>query len=337
MQANAKRASDVGYGWTKFSVGEVEKGTTGGAVVKTDAFQSLPFAKQTIFDMGGLGKGPRLIDVNFLEDDYCVSDNPSIVAPASTTRIKGEKFVASREYGVCLAAAIKSMGVSSLDKLVLGTPVGNYVSAKKILEERFSECIEFDGRSVAIKKLQVVAQPIGGLVWHYFSTNSVKSISDTPRLLIDAGYGTLDWVVAHGLTPNVSESGSSSDGVSKFVDEVFLRLREGEKGISESAVLRNKIDRLITRDESLFYRGKTHERKEYEEVINKMADDAVQLVSSSIGDPSFLQSIVLMGGGARLFQRALHKSFGGIPVELIADARNANVCGFQIIAEHGSA
>jgi len=72
------------------------------------------------------------------------------------------------------------------------------------------------------------------------------------------------------------------------------------------------------------------------EMIEGKATQAVQSILSHIGDAGTLQSVVLMGGGAPLFQSALAAAFRPIEVEVIASARFANVKGFQSVAERGA-
>ena len=59
----------------------------------------------------------------------------------------------------------------------------------------------------------------------------------------------------------------------------------------------------------------------------------MQLILSKVGDTGTLRSVVLMGGGAPLLQSALAKALKPIDVEVIANARYANIKGFQAIAQ----
>jgi plasmid segregation protein ParM len=327
------RAADVGYGWTKFSTGPVRADGDGRIVIDAQGFQSAPFQRVAGFEMGSVGKLPKMTTVSVAGISYCVSEDPTLLGPAASTRIEGDNFVSSVAHEVCLAAAIKEMGVNEIESLVLGTPVGNFATAKEALLKKFSDGITFDGRSVPIRQLRVLAQPIGGLVWHYFSTSRASELKGVQRLLVDVGYGTLDWVVTQGLIPNPTKSGSTRDGVSKFIDAVCRMLEDGQSGIDKDAVTIEGVDKLITRNTPFVYGGREWTFADVAPQVAKIAEDATQKILASIGRTKTLQSVVLMGGGARLYQSVLHKALQPLKIELIGDAQYANVNGFQLIAE----
>jgi plasmid segregation protein ParM len=327
------RAADVGYGWTKYTTRSLRNDGDGRLVADAQSFQSAPFPRVGSFDMGGVGPQPKIISVNVAGIEYCVSDEPAKIAPASSSRGKGESYVESIAYEVCLAAAIKAMNVNEIDSLVLGTPVGNFQTAKASLVKKFSDGIRFDGRSVPIHKLRVLVQPIGGLIWHYFSNSRVGEIKEAPRLLVDVGYGTLDWVVTEGLTPNPAKSGSTHDGVSAFVDAICLMLRNGESRIGKDSLMIDRVDKLLTRHAAFTRDGREWTYPEIAPHVTTLAQTATQNILESIGDPAMLESVVLMGGGARLYQGTLSKALHPLKIELIGNAQYANVNGFQIIAE----
>ena len=327
-----RRAIDLGYGWTKFSTGDVTR-TDERMDVQVDAFQSVPFPKPVFVDTSGMARGPRLWQVRVDGFDYCVSDAPAMVAPNALHRVRGENYVTTSQYEVCMAAAVKAMEVTRLDVLVVGTPVGNYEQARAALVERFGQGISFDERRVEIGSLRVIVQPVGGLIWHFLSTQRARAIEGVDRLLVDVGYGTLDWVVATGLVVNPSCSGSASYGVSSFLDDAYREVRGGAPGIEQGSTLMEGLDRLLVRGNELFYRGRTWQRQDFAGIAEARAQQAVQLILSKVGDTGTLRSVVLMGGGAPLLQSALAKALKPIDVEVIANARYANIKGFQAIAQ----
>ena len=97
--------------------------------------------------------------------------------------------------------------------------------------------------------------------------------------------------------------------------------------------LHDAVDRLLISGTSFKYHGKLHRREDYARLIEETAFEAVEFVKGKLGRIGVYDSVVLMGGGAGLYQHALTAAFAGIPVELIAEGRFANVRGFQLIAE----
>jgi plasmid segregation protein ParM len=331
--SSAHRAIDVGYGFTKFTTAETRQLEGGVLTVPTDQFSSVPFHKPTTMGGMGLGAGPRTIDVKLAGVNYCVSDDPAAIAPDDATRGEGERYTESMQYDVCMAAAVKTMGVESLDVLVLGTPVGNYLAAKTQLQRRYSNGIRFDDRDVPIGSLRVVPQPIGGLAWHYASRRRAGDIGKVNRLLVDVGFGTLDWVVAQGLVPNPSKSGTTGGGVSKYIRAVVSQMKHGQAGIAQSLALTEMVDKMLTQNTGVSYRRHRYERDDFKDMLDAIAMESAQQIFSTLGDVGVIESVVLMGGGATLMQSAIAKVLRPVHVELIAESRLANVKGFQLIAE----
>jgi plasmid segregation protein ParM len=327
------RAIDVGYGHTKLTTGPIEKRDSDRHVPIT-SFHSAPFPRQPSMEMGGMEKGPSLVNVKVGGIEYSVSDNPASVAPEISSRVRGGDYVGSNTYEVCLAAAVKLLETDHLDVLVLGTPVSNFATARETLKNKFGRGIQFDGASVEIKELKVVIQPIGGLVWHYLSSGRAAEVGRHRRLLVDVGYGTLDWVVAEGLTVNAGKSGSAQFGVSKFLDVVHAQLNPQSKTIGQNLAFYDDLDRMVMHGDTIMYRGKPCQREMYGDLLGRLANEATQQIAATVGDPVSLSSVVLMGGGARLLQSALSRAYKDIKVELIESAQFANVRGFQAIAEH---
>lgn len=327
------RAIDAGYGWTKFTTSDVRREGER-LTVDVGAFQSLPFVARTTLDAAGMGEKPNTLNVRVNGVTYQVSDNPAPIAPKASNRIRGDRYTESDLYAVCMAAAAKSMGVEVFDNLVVGTPVGNFESAKKALQAKFGTGISFDDKTVPIKTLHVVPQPVGGLVWHFFANKRQGELNKHPRLLVDVGYGTLDWVAAHGLTTNTERSGSASYGISNFVDHIATEIKGGNSGIGENLWLYDAIDKMLISGVPFKYKGAEWQRETFLDALERIATEAVQQVIASAGDTGMFHSIVLMGGGGRLYQSALAKAFHPIPIELVAEAQFANVRGFQLLAEH---
>ena len=326
------RAIDTGYGWTKFTTGDATR-VAGGVEVPTSAFQSLPFEARGGLDAAGMERRPNTIALQVDGVNYVVSDDPAPIAPQESTRVRGDKYTESSAYGICMAAAVKKMGIDRLDNLVVGTPVGNFDSAKAALHHRYNADIIFDDQRILIKRLHVIAQPVGGLVWHYLS-NGKPDLNRHPRLLVDVGYGTLDWVAAQGLTTNIERSGSRKLGVFKFVEKIAREVAGENANVSENLWLTDAIDKLLSSDKTLEFGGVKWQRHMFAPILEKIAVEGVQQIIASAGDVRMFTSVVVMGGGGHLYVEALKKAFAPIPIDVVPEARFANVRGFQLIAEH---
>lgn len=330
MEHRVERAIDVGYGWTKFSTSNafiVDAKIT----IDVQAFQSLPMpVTREAFDLSTSSeyKGMSVL-VKLKDSAYLVSDAPTYSADA--LRVRGSNYSSTEQYEVCMAAAVKAMKVSCLDHLVVGTPVGDYESTKAVLKAKFGKGIDVDGKAVEIRNLHVVAQPVGGLVWHYYSKGLQSQLVQQPRLLVDVGHGTLDWVAVQGLKTNFDRSGSVRLGVSHFVDRVVEEIK-GVKGL-EDVSFSDQVDQMLLLNKPLPFGDQSFRFEDFQSLIEQIASRGVQHIESSIGDLRMYQSVVLMGGGAPLYKVALGKAFKTTRIEIVDNARFANVRGFQLLAE----
>ena len=307
------RAIDTGYGWTKFTSGHSRR-ENGQTEIAVAAFQSLPFRRSSDAAITGLSGGPALLDVKIGESTYYVSNDPAKVAPSASTRIAGQHYTESKMYEVCMAAAVKAMEIDEIEHLVIGTPVSNHVAAKANLKDRFGAGIAFDDKQVAIKHLHVTVQPIGGLVWQVFSSNKQSDVNRHPRLLVDVGYGTFDWVTAEGFTANIESSGSGSYGAAKFVQRVVEKIEAGS-AVDDNLWLHDAVDRLLISGTSFKYHGRLHRREDYARLIEETAFEAVEFVKGKLGRIGVYDSVLLMGGGAGLYQHALAAAFAGMRLD----------------------
>jgi plasmid segregation protein ParM len=332
LHNDANRAIDLGYGWVKYATGNSTRDESDRTIVPVDSFQSIVWSNPAQFGVPELSS-TKLLTVRVGSQRFAVSKEPESVAPRSAVRMKGDDYVSTTQYGVCMAAAIKAMRVGSINTLVVGTPVGNYVKARQDILSRFSSGVQFDNVEVPIKRLRVVPQPIGGLFWHMISSRRQAELMGKIRLLIDAGYGTLDWVVANGNTANAETSGSNGYGVSKFIDAVASNIKGSSHGIGADLLFSAAVDTMITMGRPFDFAGKSQHLDLHAETIDQTAHVALQDLKSQVGSFDMIASILVMGGGANLYARALKRMAGDISIEYVAQPQFANVRGFQLLAE----
>jgi len=320
--AEHNRAIDLGYGWTKVSTGD-------GSI---KSFQSLPWRNPR--SLSAVDAPAQVMTVIVGGVPYGVPDEPETYAPPDVTRVRGDGYVSSEQYAVCMAAAVKVMRVQSLHRLVVGTPVGNFEPARKELLKRFATGVTFDTTHVPIQRLQVVPQPIGGLAFHLHDAGGGEALEE-PRLLIDVGYGTLDWVWATGAKVNAERSGSSSNGVASFVDAVFRAIHGDAHGLGQDLLEAAHIDRMLTRGKPFTLDGERHSRETHEKLVDALARAAFDELLQRVGSLRMCHSIVLMGGGAEIYKKAAIRSAGKVPVQMVREPQWANIRGFQLLADRG--
>ena len=320
------RAIDLGYGWTKLSRSNMQSD----GAVEVQTFQSIPWANPKSIGTGMVRD--NIIRLKYKDQLYGLSDDPASAAPRNSSRVRGEHYIQSEQYAVCMAAAVKLMGVPRIDTLVVGTPVGNFEQSKPVIEQLFAKGITFDATHVPVDKIKVVPQPIGGLVSHMKVAKEGMNKGGM-RLLIDVGYGTLDWVLVSGARVNAEASGSTSNGVARFVDAVIEKITGSVHGLGQDLMLAASVDKMIVQDIPFPHRGKEQTRNGHEALIQQIASAAFQELQQRVGSLDMCESVVLMGGGANLYGQVIARALSPIPVEIVENPRYANIRGFQILAE----
>ena len=337
------RAIDVGCGHVKFSTGEsgISKGVFD---IACGSFPALPIRSTRHYkeDASGVELGAKLkvtsIDVD--GQTFVISADPEVIAVPSDSRSAGENYVSSRSFRICIAAAIKQMQLPypRIDHLVLGAPVGNFEAAKKALLENFAVGVQFDDQKVGIGQIHVVQQPIGGLLYQYRTNGHEADLAGYTRLVIDVGYGTLSWVVAHGLVPVHDRSGTVSYGVERLIDTIHHEVSKAYGSFSENLAITEDIDRMLKGTyNDFFFRGQSYDHERFERLINGIIDQGLEAVFKNVGKTTDLRCVVVVGGQGRRYGKRLQAMKPALHVEIVGstgtDACLANVRGFQLIAE----
>ena len=207
------RAIDLGYGHVKFSTAHAST-HEGKLKLPCASFPSLPVPSPAAASecTDGAEEAAQGLPIEVDGQHYRISQTPEQIALPSHVRGGGDSYIGSNFYRVCMAAAVKMMRlqVPCIAHLVLGTPVSNFEAGKKAIVEHFSRGVTFDGKTVQIDHIHVLRQPLGGLIYHYRRSGREGDVARFNRLIVDPGYGTLDWVVARGLHVNAPRSGSTA-------------------------------------------------------------------------------------------------------------------------------
>ena len=345
MQTDARpqiaRAIDVGCGHVKYSTDE--SSTVHEAInIPCGSFPSLPVLSTRVRadDASNGDKSAKLMSIKVDGQTFLISANPELIAVPSHVRAPGVEYVGSKFYRVCMAAAIKLMCLPypRIDHLVLGAPVGNFDAARKLLLENFSGCIEFDNQKVEIGRVYVARQPIGGLLYQYRRNRHEADPTRYMRLVIDVGYGTLNWVVAHRLVPVHERSGSAPYGVERLINAIRSEVSKAHGSISANLAINEDIDRMLQGVyDDFFFRGKSYRREAFDTLVTAIIDQGLDTVFRKVGDPNDIHSIVLVGGFASMYAVRVRATHPGTQVEVVEtnanESRFGNVRRFQLIAE----
>lgn len=314
------RAIDVGYGNTKFIRSVVD------GQAQADHFPSIvhrPAGGKPSFN-----ESPDIYAVEVNKTTYEVGPGVD-AALEGGIRIMHDNYIETEDYMALVYGALSQMNVSEIDLLVVGLPVDLMGSKKQTLEGLLTGTHIVAGREVHIHKVNAVAQPLGGFL-HYASQNSlIEELNRTRNLLIDPGFFTVDFLVSTGLREIRGKSGSHPSGVSAYLKSVAKSVSK-EFDINYDNI--SHIDEGIRKGTFRLYGKEVDLARYHEEALAEIAP-AIDAISNKVGDGRTIDQVILVGGGAKLFESSIKKLLPHHRVHCDEYSVVANVLGFQRIGE----
>ena len=263
---------------------------------------------------------------------YEVGPDVALAADTFRARQLHDDYTESPEYTALLRGALAMMKLSQIDLLVVGLPVALYAGRKAALEKAMTGLHEIgDGKSVTVARALAVAQPQGALV-HYASVHGkLSEIGSERSLIIDPGSRTFDWLVSQGMRLVTKQSHSVNRGVS---DVLRLLAQEISRDIGTPYRDLDAIDLALRTDKSPVIFQKPYDIKRLMPLAESVAEQAVSSMKEWLDSPHSLQNIILVGGGAFLFRRAVKSAFPRHRIHEVKEPMFANVRGFQLAGQN---
>ena len=315
------RAVDVGFGNTKYVC------SINGTDVRCAHFPSLayPSARQPAARPGEKRKTVA-IPVNGLY--YEVGPDVRLAADTFRATQLHDRYTETPEYMALLRGALALMRVEVIDLLVLGLPVSTLAGRRAFVEKLATGDHDVGGgRQVRVRKTLVVAQPQGALVHYAAQHQKLDVISMEQSLIIDPGSRTFDWLVARGMRLVQKQSHSLNRGVFDVLQVIATEISE-EIGASYTDL--DAIDQALRLGKKLMIYQRQHDLAKWAPIAQTVAQQAVSSMMQWIGADYTFQNIILVGGGAFLFKKAVKDAFPRHRIHEVKDPLYANVRGFQL-------
>lgn len=272
------------------------------------------------------------------------------------TKISQEGYCHTSQYqalmlgAIALAAAAcgaREGGEVEILCLGLGLPLTTYWTERAGLEQAWKGWFEVPlGAStvrVHVRETTVLAQPVGGLIKYADGALSGKSASETEALLsqfntmhslvLDAGGGTLDYLVAEGgVRLNPERSGANVNAMEACARAVAERCAGDslEKWLGNQKVL-SRIGESISKKQSFEANpvGVVPLEK-YWPAVESIVDQGLDEALNKVGDLSDIQLVLVVGGGGRVFSERFKKRKPEMAhrVQEMGDPLFTNVLGF---------
>ena len=329
------RAVDVGYGHTKFTSGR-DSATN---LICTD---SIPSLSRIAKENRNSGKG-----VMSRHDTFIVPvgdrffevgrDVANILHGNQVSEVMDDEFALSDAYNARLLGALNYMAPTLpnniIDILVLGLPLTTFAKHNEALAERFRgvHVINNRGETIEVKSCHVYPQPFGS----YTAYTMLKPASSHAplALVVDPGYNTFDWYVCQGMTAHDNRSDAVQRGVGSVLRAIAEDLKK-KYGFDASAdeVVRT-LDRALSKNLPFQMYGKVYDLAPHMAAGNDIIDEAAQSAKNSVGSGSDIEVIIVTGGGASYYAKAIANKFPLHEVVTLEYPATANVRGFHLIGE----
>jgi plasmid segregation protein ParM len=172
-----------------------------------------------------------------------------------------------------------------------------------------------------------MAQPNGALVDYAAQHQKIEAMQNDHSLVIDPGSRTFDWLVAKGMRLSHKRSHSIDRGVSHILQLIADDISEEIKVPYTDL---EAIDLALRTGKSLTVYQKTYDMRRMRPMVEIVVQDAVAAMMNRIGSAYNVQHVILVGGGAFLFKKAVKSTFNNHQILTVKDPVFANVRGYQI-------
>jgi plasmid segregation protein ParM len=243
-------------------------------------------------------------------------------------RNEAEDFPTRPEFRALVCSALKKANARHVKLLVLGLPVALLDKYSDDLVRCFSGTLRYDDNAppIVIERVVVLAQPLGSLIM--LNERSERRVDTPSTLIIDAGWGTIDWLVTRtsGFKLDFQRSGGSPGAGAAIYRRIAEMLAARYNARFDGL---DQIDLAIRTRSPLRAHGHSIDLGPYVSAAQDIALDSIRKVRARVRSVEDV-SIVISGGTNFLFGEAIKEVFPGTPVQTLEEPHLANVKGFVV-------
>ena len=325
------RAMDLGFGFVKH-----EKLNQETNEMEYSSFPSLaPKASNIDMSAGVLGKRNTTI-VHVDGTKYEVGPDSTDLESSDVIRALNDNYIFTDQYKALTLGAFFYMNEPVIDLLVVGLPVSNLNQSEDLKKMLIGKHQVNDEFSTEVKNVLVLAQPIGGL---YYCMNVLKNeefedLKNERNLIIDPGFQTYDFVLSNGERIIESKSDAKPGGVSKVLESIAKSISD-EKGIKYTNL--NAIDKGLRKKERIIkISGKKESLDKHIKNTKGALESSIMYMLNVLGsDCSDIDNIIMVGGGAHIFEKAIRKQkqFEDREIHVVDNPQFAILMGYHAAGE----
>lgn len=331
-------AVDIGYGFTKICKGLNTKGKI--ALSKYPSLAPLSPSTDSIGVMNQFIAKRKTVKIKSDFTIYEVGQGVNEIK-TNSTRALHSNFVGSDTWKLLLKSALLEIGQPEIDWLVLGLPVENMAKfadvekeAKKTHEIEYEENGVFVVKTVVVKNVLVIPQPLGALYNHASKAKDFQRFMRTSTLVVDAGHLTYDFLVSKGFQYANDRSGSRAGGMSAILKAIAQSVSEKIGATYDDLT---EIDIALQNDTDnrfIFVYGDEINLNDHLKATSSVIESNMNHMLNVVGDVKDVANIVVGGGPNNVFLKSVCKQFpthyAKESIHVIPNGITANVEGFQI-------
>ena len=318
---------DIGYSNLKVAFGEVGK---------EPALVSRPAGAAPAEHIG-----QRIMSSGADDPLRVLVDGKEYVAGCSHDRLENwarelhKDYTSTDSYRALFNAGLLLSGMSEIDSVVTGLPTSQYFDdglRRHLVKTMKGEHQVTPKKKIVVKDVKIVPQPLGGFVDYLNHLADPSEIEDASVLVIDPGFFSVDWVLLVNGEFKRGSSGTSLDATSVILDEASALIGK-DYG---SGPGRSKMENAVRSGRNtVSVHGTRVDIGPYLAAASATVGHIVsaQLQASLRKEESAVDAIVMVGGGAPLFETAIKEAFNKTPLTIATDSVFANARGFW----HGGA
>lgn len=285
--------------------------------------------------------GQRIMSTGADDPLRVLVDGKEYVAGCSHDRLENwarelhKDYTSTDSYRALFNAGLLLSGMTEIDRVVTGLPTSQYFDdglRKHLVKTMKGEHQVTPKKKIIVKDVKIVPQPLGGFVDYLNHLEDPSQVEDASVLVIDPGFFSVDWVLLVNGEFKRGSSGTSLDATSVILDEASALIGK-DYG---SGPGRSKMENAVRSGRNtVSVHGTRVDIAPYLAAASATVGHIVssQLQASLRKEESAVDAIVMVGGGAPLFQAAIKEAFDKTPLTIAESSVFANARGFW----HGGA
>ncbi len=282
------------------------------------------------------------------QDDFLhvlVDEEPFVAGVSSDRAEMWERslhadYSKTPSYKALMHAGMLLSGMNEIDVLVTGLPVSQFNDPAKRteLEQKFSGKHQITPkRTVNVNRVKVIAQPVGGLLDYIDQQDEAETgftIDDDARVLVvDPGFFSLDWVLVSNGQLQRQSSGTSVKASSVLLEQAARLIAEDHGGTPSTESLENA---MRNGKQTILVMG---QRVDIQPYITRASEAMASVTADAIQKSLRIESVspdvvVMVGGGAKFFEKAVREAFSKLKVVMPKDPVFSPARGFWLMGAY---